>query len=147
MAKMFHKRKKEIKQEKIYDNRYSSVLLFRARSNSLNLNDEQRHRKGTKDTSCKMCGAEYEDLIHFMIQCTELEEERNVQLMMKKKGDMDEDTVGNLLFDIERTDLEETKKMIQRMWNKRKKIEKKLKKENEKKDKPNGKRKENRSVR
>ena len=67
--------------------------------------------------------------------------------MMKKKGDMDEDTVGNLLFDIERTDLEETKKMIQRMWNKRNKIEKKLKKESKKKDKPNGKRKETRSVR
>ena len=67
--------------------------------------------------------------------------------MMKKKGDNDEDTVGNLLFDIEKTDLEETKKMIQRMWNKRNKIEKKLKKENEKKENPNGKRKENRSVR
>ena len=55
--------------------------------------------------------------------------------------------MGNLLFDIEKTDLEETKKMIQRMWNKRNKIEKKLKKENEKKEKPNGKRKETRSVR
>ena len=142
-AKMYFRRKKEIGQEKIYDNRYSSVLLFRARSNSLRLNDEQRHRKGTKDTSCKMCGAEYEDLTHFMIKCRELEKVRNVQLMTKKKGANDEDTVGNLLFDIEKTDLEETKKMIQRMWNKRNKTEKKLKKENEKEDKPNGKRKVN----
>ena len=83
-------------------------------SNSLYLNDEQRHRKGTKDTICKMCGAEYEDLIHFMIKCTELKKERNVQLVTKK-GDNGEHTVGNLLFDIEKTDLEETKKMIQRM--------------------------------
>ena len=142
-AKMYFRRKKEIGQEKIYDNRYSSVLLFRARSNSLRLNDEQRHRKGTKDTSCKMCGAEYEDLTHFMIKCRELEKVRNVQLMTKKKGANDEDTVENLLFDIEKTDLEETKKMIQRMWNKRNKIEKKLKKENKKEDKPNGKRKVN----
>ena len=69
--------------------------------------------------------------------------ERKVHLLAKKKGANDEETLGNLLFDIEKTDLEETKKMIQRMWNKCNKIEKKLKKEKEKKDKPNGKRKEN----
>ena len=45
-----------------------------------------------------MCGTEYEDLIHFMIKCKELEEERNIQLIMKKKGNNDEETVGNLLF-------------------------------------------------
>ena len=78
-----------------------------------------------------MCGAEYEDLIHFMIKCKELEEERNTQLIMKKKGNDDEDTVGNLLFDIERTDLEITKKMLQRMWNKCNRIEKEWKKERE----------------
>ena len=77
-----------------------------------------------------MCGAEYEDLIHFMIKCKELEEERNTQLIMKKGND-DEDTVGNLLFDIERTDLEITKKILQRMWNKRNRIEKEWKKERE----------------
>ena len=134
-------RKKEIKQENIYDNRYSSVLLFRARANILELNDRQRHNKIHKDTSCKMCGAEYEDLIHFMIKCKELEEERNTQLIMKKKGNDDEDTVGNLLFDIERTDLEITKKMLQRMWNKRNRIEKEWKKEREAREKPKEKRK------
>ena len=117
-------RKKEIKQENIYDNRYSSVLLFRARANILELNDRQRHNKVHKDTSCKMCGTEYEDLIHFMIKCKELEEERNIQLIMKKKVNNDEDTVGNLLFDIEESDFDTTKKMLQRMWNKRKIIEK-----------------------
>ena len=64
-----------------------------------------------------------------MIKCKELEEERNIQLIMKKKGNNDEDTVGNLLFDIKETDLEITKKMLQRMWNKRNRIEKEWKKE------------------
>ena len=82
-----------------------------------------------------MCGAEYEDLIHFMIKCKELEEERNIQLIMKKKGNDDDDTVGNLLFDIERTDLEITKKMLQRMWNKCNRIEKEWKKEWEAREK------------
>ena len=39
-----------------------------------------------------MCRADYEDLIHFMIKCKELEEERNIQLIMKKKGNNDEDS-------------------------------------------------------
>ena len=35
-------RKKEIKQENIYDNRYSLVLPFRAGENILELNDRQK---------------------------------------------------------------------------------------------------------
>ena len=58
---------------------------------------------------------------------------------MKKKGNDDEDTVGNLLFDIERTDLEITKKMLQRMWNKRNRIEKEWKKRKGGKRKTKGK--------
>ena len=50
---------------------------------------------------------------------------------MKKKGNDDEETVGNLLFDIERTDLEITKKMLQKMWKKHNRIEKEWKKERE----------------
>ena len=42
-ANIYHVRKKEINQEYIYDNRYSSVLLFRARANISELNDRQRH--------------------------------------------------------------------------------------------------------
>ena len=61
-----------------------------------------------------MCGAEYEDLINFMIKCTELKKREKCPIS-DKKGDNGEHTVGNLLFDIEKTDLEETKKMIQRM--------------------------------
>ena len=53
-----------------------------------------------------------------MIKCKELEE-RNIQLIMKQKENDDEDTVENLIFVIERTDLEIAKKMLQRMWNKR----------------------------
>ena len=40
-AKIYHMRKKEIKQENIYDNMYSSVLPFRAGENILELNDRQ----------------------------------------------------------------------------------------------------------
>ena len=43
--------------------------------------------------------------------------------MKKNKGNNDENTVGNILFDIENKDLEDTKKMLSRMWNKCKKLE------------------------
>ena len=39
--KMYRKYKKNIKQEKIYDNRWSSVLLFQARVNMMELNDKK----------------------------------------------------------------------------------------------------------
>ena len=137
LARIYYEKKKEIKQEKIYDNRWSSVLLFRARANILDLNDRQRFNQGHKDTSCKLCGEEYEDLTHFLIKCKGLEEQRNTQIILKNKGSNDEVTVGNVLFDIEEQDLEKTKKMLQRMWNKRKKFEQNLRKDNgmEKKEK------------
>ena len=122
-AKLYQAKKKEIKQENIYDNRWSSVLLFRARANALDLKDRQRFTGG--DTSCKLCGEEYEDLTHFMIRCRGLEGERNQQIVIKNKEDNDEDTVGNILFEIDEKDLEETKKMLKRMWNKRTKAEQK----------------------
>ena len=63
--------KKEIKEEKCYDNRPESKLLFLARTNSLDLNTENRHKKEIEeqDTSCTLCGNENEDIIHFMIDC------------------------------------------------------------------------------
>ena len=54
---------------------------------------------------------------------------------MKKKGNDYEATVGNLLFDIEVTDLEIIKNMLQRMWNKRNRKGKEWKKR-EAKEKP-----------
>ena len=132
LAKTYYSRKKEIKEEKIYDNRWSSVLLFRARANVLGLYDRKRFNKeetGDTDTSCRLCKGEYEDLKHFLINCKKLEQDRNPRLMEKNKGPNDDVTVGNILFDIEGEDLEDTKKMLTRMWNKRKKLEKENRKE------------------
>ena len=151
-VKTYYSRKKEIKEEKIYDNRGSSVLLFRARANILGLNDRKRHLeegRDDKDTSCRLCKCENEDLTHFLINCEKLEEERNPRIMEKSKGSNDDITVGNILFDIEGEDLEDTKKMLTRMWNRRKKLEQKEKKEKGIKEMPKerkepGKKKKNR---
>ena len=134
---IYYSRKKKIKEERIYDNRWCSVLLFRSRANILDLHDRKRFPNGVQgDTSYRLCKCEYEDLKHFLINCKKLEEERNPRLMGKSKGGNDDITVGNILFDIDDEDLEDTKKMLTIMWNRRKKLEQEGKKEKGIEEKP-----------
>ena len=53
-----------------YDNRWESVLLFRARSNTLRLGWRERFVGG--GVGCVMCGAEEENLEHFLVRCERL---------------------------------------------------------------------------
>ena len=64
---LYRKFKSSINEEKIYDNSQGSVLLFRCRTNTMPLNDRNRH--SNSDTSCPCCNAEYEDLLHFLLYC------------------------------------------------------------------------------
>ena len=50
-----------------YDNRFESDLLFKARSNTLDLNNFRRHTGGVM--VCDLCGADREDLEHFIFSC------------------------------------------------------------------------------
>ena len=50
---VYRKFKERIKEEKFYDNSWASEILFRARSNTLVLEDLKRH--SNEDTRCKMC--------------------------------------------------------------------------------------------
>ena len=113
---IYRKYKKEIKDEKIYDNTIPSELLFRARSNTLALNIEKRHRG--ESTRCELCYRGEEDLQHFMLECRELEEKRDQNLMMKHWSPDKEEMIGNMIFDLEETD--KIKAMLMRMWHKRK---------------------------
>ena len=58
--------KSEIKEEEVYDNTFSSILLFRARTNTLGLNKKNRHQGG--NVNCPFCGVE-EDANHFILHC------------------------------------------------------------------------------
>ena len=64
---LFRKYKSEIKEESIYDNSQGSVLLFRCRTNTMPLNNRNRHTNS--DTSCPCCNFENEDLNHFLLHC------------------------------------------------------------------------------
>lgn len=63
-----YKSKREIGEEGIYCNSFSSVL-FRCRTNTLKLNWRQRFVGGS--VGCELCGAEEETLQHFLLFCTQ----------------------------------------------------------------------------
>ncbi len=65
------------KQERTYDNRQSLVLLFRSRSNTLNINDINRFKR-------RVSYDEREDLSHFMQWCPAYEHSRKKSLALQQ---------------------------------------------------------------
>ena len=129
----YRKYKTKIKQEDIYDNRYQSVLLFKLRTGTLELNIEKRH-KG-EDTTCDLCRTGEETDIHFMLECNRLDDKRNKKLIEEYKGKDKDETLEKMLF--RKKGIENVKKMINDMWRKREIIRKKLEKEKKSEIGPN----------
>ena len=99
--------------EGIYDNGEASVILFKCRSNNMNLGDRRRFYGEPQD--CIMCGGEKEDLNHFLLHCPAYMEERRKSNELQQPYQLDEDVIiGNLLF-ITRN-LEENKQIIYKFW-------------------------------
>ncbi len=124
--KIYREFKLKIKEKNSNDNRDSSKYLFQARTNTLPLNTTKHHTGG--DTKCELCDNENEDLIHFLIDCKELENKRNKQIMEKNLNQDKEVMAGKILFGKE--DKEDIKYMIDRMWKFR--LGKKIQNENKK---------------
>ena len=61
-------------QDKIYDNREATTILFRCRTNNMDLGDRKRFVNTT--TECIMCGDPLEDLKHFILYCPAYDLER-----------------------------------------------------------------------
>ena len=68
--------------------------------------------------ACAICGAEYEDLTHFILKCERLEGERDRILIHEMRGADDKGTLGNLLFRGGRVG--QVGGMLLDMWKKRK---------------------------
>ena len=102
----------EVKQEKVYDNRNASVLLFLARTDSLKLNYERRHSGG--DTKCSLCKVENENAVHFIMKCQNLREKRNDRILSECEGATEEEKLGDLLFG--ERNIEDVKSMLQGLW-------------------------------
>lgn len=108
--------KSGVKEESIYDNRPSSEILFKARTNNLKLNDRNRHNYG--DTRCLMCEWTYEDLKHFLLWCTGYGEIRKKSRLLQRPYIEDEENIiGHILFNDE--NLQDTKDTVYEVWKKR----------------------------
>ena len=110
--KIYKEFKGKLKEEKFYDNRESSRYLFEARSNTLPLNIRNRHTGG--NIKCDLCKDGNEDLIHFLVECKELEHKRNKNIMLKNYKENKESMVGSILF---KEDKEKVKQMLEEMVN------------------------------
>ena len=66
---IYRRFKTDISEEDIYDNRPSSRILNKARTNALQLNHRNRHVN--KETHCMVCGDvnKREDIYHFLLHC------------------------------------------------------------------------------
>ena len=84
--------KKEIREE-IYYNNKAYFFLFRMKSNTLLLNDRNRHKGGS--TVCDLCGADLEDLVHFVAECPELQSERNKIMKLQNPQQENKTKVGS----------------------------------------------------
>ena len=110
--------KTEIREEDIYDNRPASTTLYKARTNTLQINDRNRHIN--KETSCMICGDinKKEDIYHFVLHCTGyIDERRKIRELQQPYLENEENILGSFLFD--RRNIERKKEQLHQMWKRR----------------------------
>merc|ERR1711874_307529 len=102
-----------------YRNSYDSTFLARARLNSLKLEEQIGRGKKGYDTMCKLSKSAKEDIVHFIMDCSELEEVRDYDLI-KNSDESSQDRMIDLLFKSDK--FQEVGCMIRKMWQKRRKL-------------------------
>ena len=76
--------KKVIGYDFCYRNSYNSKLYARARTNALQLEEHKGRGNKNYNTTCKLCGEENEDIVHFTVKCSKLEQKRDPALVNKE---------------------------------------------------------------
>ena len=89
--------KTKIGYEFCYRNNLNSTFLARARINSLKLEEAKGRGNPHYDRICKLCREEEENIVHFLIDCKALEEERNYEIIDSSIEDSEEKMI-KLLF-------------------------------------------------
>ena len=119
---LYRKSKGKIKEESIYSNNYGSILLFKCRTNTLNLNDRNRFVSG--NTECPGCSCDKEDLHHFLLVCPLYSNIRGefTQLQQPYIEDTDEVLARLLLFHEQPIEAQlEVQRYLCKIYHKRKK--------------------------
>ena len=88
---------------------------------------EKQKGKKNYDTTCKLCGEEEEDIIHFTVKCKPLEKKRN-KLVVNKEIIDPEERMKDFLF--RNKNYTEIRKVIRDLWVLRRQILKELERGN-----------------
>ena len=109
--------KGSIKEDPIYDNTAASTVLFQARTNTLPLGTRKRRMNTGETATCALCGEADEDQFHFMLECTQLAEERmNVTCLQRPHLENAEEVVTRFLFSEHTEEMEENKEGLFKLW-------------------------------
>ena len=111
--------KTEIGYNHCYRNNMNSTFLARARVNSLRLEEAVGRGNVYHNRTCKLCGQEEEDIVHFIVKCKALETKRRYDLLDRSIENPEERMV-KLLF--KQQDFQGAGRMIKELWFKRKDI-------------------------
>merc|ERR1711972_190554 len=120
---LYKNNKKGIKEETdIYDNTQGATLLFKSRTNTLQLGWRKKYTN--EDTICKLYNKNDETLEHFITECEALAQTRSqAEIYIEYKQD-NKFTLDNILFPKEniQNGMENTKKLLTKLWNTRQNI-------------------------
>merc|ERR1712121_114452 len=105
--------------ENCYRNNADSMLYAQARLNALKLEEAIGRGQRYYDQTCKLCGLEEEDLLHFMLKCPRLEKRRDQEILDNGIEDP-EKKLTHFLF--KQKNHQEKGKMIKDMWYARRSI-------------------------
>ena len=132
--KYYRRGKANMGYENCYRNNAESMLYAQARINALKLEEAVGRGQRYYDQTCKLCGLEREDLLHFMLKCPKLEKRRNREILDNGVEDPEEKLV-HFLFRQENH--QEKGRMIKEMWYARRSILR-FKRECQDRDRQNG---------
>ena len=114
----YHMWKSNIKEEeKLYGNGLDSAILFRARTNTLDL--QWRKKFLGESTICNLCRKKEETLEHFLLECEELQPKRNECLLLMNPQPQNKDNLIKKLLLFEWENVEEIfkyRKVLYRLW-------------------------------
>ena len=117
--KIYQSGKPTIKEEMMYDNTPASTVLFQARSNTLPL--KARKRYTGEETSCPLCGNTEEDQYHFILECTQLADERgNIVVLQRPHPENRDEILKAFLFSQDKEEMELNKEGLYQLWRLRK---------------------------
>ena len=85
-------------QDEVYENSPLSIILYKCRSNTLQLNNRKKFQD--ESTTWIMCTTENEDLRHFLLKCPGYSQERQeLKALHQPYIEDEQEIIGKLFFD------------------------------------------------